>query len=351
MTHKRNRTIEEKILDCLDDKIKNIHPTLRDELLEELKSIPEANNVSKCKSYVVKLLSIPEMGRHSREYWISRGWSESESYVKSKQNTQRGKISPYSRDFWTSKINPNTGKYYTKDESDYERNSRRPIRKEYWIKKGYSEEESEMLALKTKNKNNIKGSKKSKKINPEIHKVNSKRCIEYWINLGYSKIEAKEKVSEQQATFTLEKCIKKYGEEVGKQRWLKRQEKWKETIDNKTDGEKIEIKRKKATKVNYKSLWNKDLEEDGILYLIKIYGLGEEFYKIGVTTKTLYTRYGGNKIGNYSYDILDIFETTIHEAFLQEQKIIKENKNISYTPKQKFEGWTECFYEKPIING
>lgn len=350
MPHKRNRTVEEKILDCLDDKIKNIHPTLREKLLEELKVIPEANSVIRCKSYVVRLLGIPEMGRHTREYWISRGWSESESYVKSKQNNKKEKISPYSRDFWTSKINPNTGKYYTRDEADYERNSRRPIRKEYWIEKGYSEEESEMLALKTKTKNNIKGSKRAAEINPEIHKLTSKRCIEYWINLGYSKIEAKEKVSEQQATFTLEKCIEKYGEECGKQRWLDRQEKWKETLDNKTDSEKTEIRRKKATKINYRTLWNKDLDEDGMLYLIKIYGFGEEFYKVGITTKSLYRRYGGNKIGNYSYDILDVFENTIHEAFLQEQKIIKENKNISYVPKQKFEGWTECFYEKPIIN-
>lgn len=226
MTHKRNRTIEEKILDCLDNKIKNIHPILRERLLDELKVIPEANNVVKCKSYVVNLLGIPEMGRHTREYWISRGWSESESYIKYKKNIKIGKPSPYSRQFWTSKINPNTGKHYTEDEADYERNSRRPIRNEYWMKKGYSEEESKILALKTKNKNNIKGSIKSKEIDPLIHKMSSKRCIEYWINIGYSKKDAIEKVSQQQSTFSLNKCIEKYGEEIGRQRWLERQNKW-----------------------------------------------------------------------------------------------------------------------------
>lgn len=226
MTSTRNRTIEEKIKECLDNKIQNIHPTLREKLLEDLKVIPEANNVMKCKFYVIKLLGIPEMGRHTKQYWSSRGWSEAESYVKSKDNVKVGKVSPYSRQFWTSKINPNTGKHYTEYEADFERNSRRPIRKEYWMKKGYSEEESEKLAIEVKNKNNIKGAKKSRNINQEIKKAISKRCIEYWMFKGFSEIEAKEKVSEHQATFTLEKCIEKYGKDVGKKRWLDRQEKW-----------------------------------------------------------------------------------------------------------------------------
>lgn len=226
MTFKRNRTIEEKIKDCLDNKIRNIYPNLREKLLEDLKVIPEANNVMKCKSYVVKLLGIPEMGRHTKQYWISRGWNELESYVKSKENVKMGKLSPYSRQFWTSKINPNTGKHYTEDEADFERNSRRPIRKEYWLKKGYSVKESEKLAIEAKNKNNIKGAKKAGNINQDIKKAISKRCIEYWMFNGFSEIEAKEKVSEYQATFTLEKCIEKYGKDGGKKRWLDRQEKW-----------------------------------------------------------------------------------------------------------------------------
>jgi hypothetical protein len=354
LPYRKKRTIEEKIQECLDEKIQNLHPNLREKLFVELQSIPEANNVVKCKKYVSELLSLPEMGKHTKKYWSSRGWSEGESYIKSKQNAlllreKTNTLSPYSQKFWTSKINPNTGKYYTEDEADYERNSRRPIRKEYWIKKGYSEEDSEKLALEVKNKNNKKGSNKSKN-NKEIQKITSKRCIEYWIALGYNKLEAKEQVSKEQATFTLEKCIKKYGEQEGQKVWNERQEKWKDTLDKKSENEKNEIKRKKATKINYRSLWNKELDENGVLYLIKVYGLGEEFYKIGITTRSLYARYGGNKIGNYNYEIVDVFEDTVHRSFLLEQKIIKENKNISYIPKQKFEGWTECFYEKPIIN-
>lgn len=50
--------------------------------------------------------------------------------------------------------------------------------------------------------------------------------VEYWIKKGFSEEEAKMKVSERQRTFTLEKCIEKYGEEEGIKRWQERQEKW-----------------------------------------------------------------------------------------------------------------------------
>ena len=48
--------------------------------------------------------------------------------------------------------------------------------------------------------------------------------IKYWVNKGYSEDEAKQKVSERQRTFTLEKCIEKYGEVEGVKRFEKRQE-------------------------------------------------------------------------------------------------------------------------------
>lgn len=55
---------------------------------------------------------------------------------------------------------------------------------------------------------------------------NNDVTISYWINAGYSEEDAKQKIKERQTTFTLEKCIKKYGERDGKARWLERQEKW-----------------------------------------------------------------------------------------------------------------------------
>lgn len=351
MTHKRSRSIQEKIKECLDHKVCNLHPNVYKKLYIDLLNVPEATNVAKCKAYVSKLLNIPEMGKGTKEYWISRGWSDVEAHVKSKDHcsTYSKRVSSYSVEFWTSKINPNTGTNYTLTEADYERNSRRPIKKEYWIKLGYSEYDAENKAKETKNKNNKKGASKAK-TNVEIHKHTSKRCKEYWISRGYNEIEAIQKVSEEQATFTLEKCIEKYGEEKGRERWLTRQEKWLEQLNSKSEDEKIKINRKKATKINYKTLWNKDLKENGIFYLLKVSGNSETFYKVGITTKSVRKRYSGNIIGDYTYTIEDTIYGNIHDMFLLEQKTIKQNKNITYIPNKKFEGWTECFYEKPIIH-
>jgi len=49
---------------------------------------------------------------------------------------------------------------------------------------------------------------------------------EYWMDKGFSEEEAKEIVSKKQSTFSLEKCIEKYGEEEGTRRWSDRQYKW-----------------------------------------------------------------------------------------------------------------------------
>lgn len=54
--------------------------------------------------------------------------------------------------------------------------------------------------------------------------------IEYWTNRGFSEYEAKEKVKEKQTTFTLQKCIEKYGEEEGKKRFEERQKKWTKSL-------------------------------------------------------------------------------------------------------------------------
>jgi len=50
--------------------------------------------------------------------------------------------------------------------------------------------------------------------------------LEYFLNQGLSEEEAKNKLKERQTTFSLEKCIEKYGQDLGRKRWMERQEKW-----------------------------------------------------------------------------------------------------------------------------
>ena len=66
----------------------------------------------------------------------------------------------------------------------------------------------------------------SKKVHENITPEQQSTRIEYWLNKGYNETEAKQKLSKRQTTFSLEKCIEKYGEIKGKQSWIDRQEKW-----------------------------------------------------------------------------------------------------------------------------
>ena len=56
------------------------------------------------------------------------------------------------------------------------------------------------------------------------------KCVEYWLAKGYSEEEAKQLISESQKTFSLEKCIEKYGLEEGIKRFEQRQDKWVKAI-------------------------------------------------------------------------------------------------------------------------
>lgn len=54
----------------------------------------------------------------------------------------------------------------------------------------------------------------------------SDTTIQYYINKGYSLEDSEKLLKERQTTFSLEKCIEKYGYDKGYKKWTDRQEKW-----------------------------------------------------------------------------------------------------------------------------
>ncbi len=58
----------------------------------------------------------------------------------------------------------------------------------------------------------------------------SDTTLEYWINKGFSEEDAKLKLKERQTTFTLDKCIEKYGQEEGTKVFKERQSKWQKSL-------------------------------------------------------------------------------------------------------------------------
>lgn len=109
----------------------------------------------------------------------------------------------------------------------------------YWLDRGWSEEEAKEKISELQKKNaNIFMAKKQN--DPYFYSATTSTQIGYWTNKGYSEDEAKLKLSERQRTFTLEKCVEKYGEAEGRNRWEARQNKWITTLSLKS---KEEIKR------------------------------------------------------------------------------------------------------------
>lgn len=119
--------------------------------------------------------------------------------------------------------------------------------KEFWIKKGYTEEEA-IAHIKKRHKDfNIDRLDKLKNdpIYYQNYKDSCNTSIHYYINNGFTLEEAQKLLSDRQRTFSKEICIQKYGEIEGLKIWNERQTKWLKTLDDKTEEEKLEIKKKK----------------------------------------------------------------------------------------------------------
>lgn len=144
-------------------------------------------------------------------------YSDDDAKNTSKNSGKHMKTEKYKKIFsekFKGEKNPNH-KYNTTAE---ERKSRSPFSKDFIKYKNLTED------------------KKNKKLSGFIKDVCDKKTyttrLDYWINKGYNEEEAKEKLKERQLTFTLDLCIEKYGEKNGKKIYTNRQKKWLESLIN-----------------------------------------------------------------------------------------------------------------------
>lgn len=297
-----------------------------------------------------------DLNQYSKIWWEARGWPSKDieyQIWKYRKENKRNSISVFSREFWFNKG-------YTVEQADFERNSRRPIRKEYWVKKGFSEQEAIEKAKESKNNNNLSGARASRPLNP----WETDTRIEYYLERGYSSEDAKNALKERQTTFTLGKCIEKYGEEKGPEIWQVRQDKWQNTLNSKSPEEIYKINKSKGfTFEDYVLKYGEEKAKEhfyhstfdfrryancpGILYYIKFYNEEMEFWKIGITKRKLNQRFWNEKIKKYNlnYEIIDTKEDIYSNCFLMEQVILEEYKENRI--KIDYQGFnsTECFNE------
>ena len=67
------------------------------------------------------------------------------------------------------------------------------------------------------------------------------------------------------------------------------------------------------------------------------------FIKVGITANKVKYRYSGNNYGSYKIEIIRDKKTTLHKAFMIEQRFLKMFKKHQYFAPRDFYGWTECF--------
>lgn len=145
--------------------------------------------------------------------------------------------SPMQVQFWVNKG-------MTEDEAKTKIKSFRKLNTEYWTTRGHSVESA---LLEVANFQKAQGKKWAKKRanNPDKYKHLFSNTLEYWINKGYSPEEAAERLHDRQSTFSLDKCVMKYGEVKGKKIFNERQTKWQSTLNDKPLSEIEKINKSK----------------------------------------------------------------------------------------------------------
>jgi G:T-mismatch repair DNA endonuclease (very short patch repair protein) len=136
-------------------------------------------------------------------------------------------------------------------------------------------------------------------IQNRIDNGNNTTSLEYYLKKTSDAEEARKMLRDRQSTFSLEKCIEKYGGEEGKRIWEERQNKWQDTLCNKSQEEITVINNKKRqsrySKIS-QDLFNKLNKKEARYYEqngeIGIKGKSRVFYPDFVLNKKIIEFFG-----------------------------------------------------------
>lgn len=175
--------------------------------------------------------------------------------------------------------------------------------KDFWLIRGYSLEYA-LKKVSDIQSNNAK--KYAEKYTKEERKKFTTTCIEYYLEQGMSLEDAQEAVSNRQRTFSLQKCVDRYGKEKGYDIWKNRQYRWQETMKNKSTEELKLIYSKKGI----------TLENQ-----IAKYGVDEGTNRYEAWAVDYRRRLVRNGFPGYSLESLDWFASFIPKDILNDAKI------------------------------
>jgi len=234
--------------------------------------------------------------------------------------------------------NPNSKSKTTEEE----RKQRSPFSKSFIKYKN----ENEALDFARKIQKNIPADKRPTK-------------IEYYLNKGFSKEESEKMLSERQKTFTLEKCVEKYGEEKGKEVFQARQEKWQHSLTK--NGNLKSGFSKSSQKLFYKILENYDYKEHKYIFFAtknKEINLPKEnggvwIYDFADTKRMKIIEYNGDEYhANPKYFEKDDISHPFRKQYTAEQIWEKDSKKIESANNKGFEVltiWDSDYRHRPDL--
>ncbi len=222
---------------------------------------------------------------------------------------------------------------------------------QYWIDRGYSQSDSIVKVSEIQRKN---GNSYISKYSKEERYDKTPRRKEYWIKMGYSEVEAIKKVSESQITFSREKCIEKFGYDIGIEKWKQRQIKWQNTLQSRPDIMEINASKDSGSMKWAQKAANGDEElakkifekrniekcvgfgtasKQSLLFLIPIYKI---LRKLGIARKEIYWGFSSSSeyfLKTNSGNIL-FYDFTVPKI-----NLIIEFHGIKYHPKTPDQDW------------
>lgn len=199
--------------------------------LDEIRLETQPDDFIKCEicGSAVKLIKNHLLNSH-------KNWTI-ENYKKNYPNSQTIAKSTSIKNSENNKGDKNA---FSRSKSNEQQRKERSIFSLEWWKLRYPQlNEDELIKLRNES------------LKDKLKNRLSDNQIEYWTNQGFSEEEAKEKIKERQSTFTLEKCIEKFGEEEGIIRFNERQKKWSNKIESQYKEGKFSKVPKKQTSSRY----------------------------------------------------------------------------------------------------
>lgn len=260
------------------------------------------------------------------EYWLKKGFTEEDSLVKIKKLQNNG--------------NSNKGSKRTEEQKQNMKLSQIKLQKiDYWVEK-YGEElgPKKFMDYKTKKMENGKLSKQSRlSKNPNTYIESSIRRPEYWMKLGYSEEESKLLVSKSQSR-GIDFYIKKYGTEIGIKKWKNKNDKWfKSFYESGKNLEEINKKRKLNSHVGYYTEDTVSNIDHLNFYMIVLEDGGNMIIKYGLTK---YDNISKRWSISLNYNLL-LFKKMNSTEALKLENIFHSHFKNSYTP--AVVKTTECF--------